>query len=153
MYALWLILTRPASWVRVGVHTLNRLWIRISSLRSSFRTRVSWSVCELPKATLGPVMPFHSTPCRRPPLKRPFQGWPPSARQSRGCFTTPLDTPPNPCLHPPDPFIPLQLMTALVDVALNLNVQLDNTCRQYEAERQKVQWADGKWEKTWISFV
>ena len=31
----------------------------------------------------------------------------------------------------------MKLMTALVDVALNLNVQLDNTCRQYEAERQK----------------
>ena len=31
----------------------------------------------------------------------------------------------------------MKLMTALVDVALNLNIQLDNTCRQYEAERQK----------------
>jgi len=31
----------------------------------------------------------------------------------------------------------MKLMTALVDVALNLNVQLDNTCRQYESERAK----------------
>ena len=31
----------------------------------------------------------------------------------------------------------MKLMTALVDVAINLNIQLDNTCRQYEAERQK----------------
>lgn len=31
----------------------------------------------------------------------------------------------------------MKLMTALVDVALNLSINLDNTQRQYEAERQK----------------
>ena len=30
-------------------------------------------------------------------------------------------------------------MTALVDVALNLSINLDNTQRQYESERQKNQ--------------
>lgn len=33
----------------------------------------------------------------------------------------------------------MKLMTALVDVALNLSINLDNTQRQYEAERQKNQ--------------
>ncbi|KAL5005539.1 hypothetical protein ScPMuIL_018995 [Solemya velum] len=33
----------------------------------------------------------------------------------------------------------MKLMTALVDVALNLSINLDNTQRQYEAERQKTQ--------------
>ncbi|XP_076097858.1 cohesin subunit SA-2-like isoform X2 [Mytilus galloprovincialis] len=33
----------------------------------------------------------------------------------------------------------MKLMTALVDVALNLSINLDNTQRQYEAERQKQQ--------------
>lgn len=31
----------------------------------------------------------------------------------------------------------MKLMTALVDVALNLSINLDNTQRQYETERQK----------------
>ena len=31
----------------------------------------------------------------------------------------------------------MKLMTALVDVALNLSINLDHTQRQYEAERQK----------------
>jgi len=31
----------------------------------------------------------------------------------------------------------MKLMTALVDVALTVSVNLDNTTRQYEAERQK----------------
>lgn len=35
--------------------------------------------------------------------------------------------------------IAMKLMTALVDVALNLSINLDNTQRQYEAERQKQQ--------------
>ena len=33
----------------------------------------------------------------------------------------------------------MKLMTALVDVALNLSINLDNTQRQYEAERAKNQ--------------
>ena len=33
----------------------------------------------------------------------------------------------------------MKLMTALVDVALNLSINFDNTQRQYEAERQKTQ--------------
>lgn len=33
----------------------------------------------------------------------------------------------------------MKLMTALVDVALNLSINLDNTQRQYESERQKNQ--------------
>ena len=33
----------------------------------------------------------------------------------------------------------MKLMTALVDVALNLSINLDNTQRQYESERQKQQ--------------
>ena len=33
----------------------------------------------------------------------------------------------------------MKLMTALVDVALNLSINLDNTQRQYEAERGKQQ--------------
>jgi cohesin complex subunit SA-1/2 len=33
----------------------------------------------------------------------------------------------------------MKLMTAIVDVALNLSINLDNTQRQYEAERQKQQ--------------
>lgn len=33
--------------------------------------------------------------------------------------------------------IAMKLMTALVDVALNLSINLDHTQRQYEAERQK----------------
>lgn len=32
----------------------------------------------------------------------------------------------------------MKLMTALVDVALTVSVNLDNTQRQYESERQKV---------------
>ena len=36
-------------------------------------------------------------------------------------------------------FLAMKLMTALVDVALNLSINLDNTQRQYEAERQKNQ--------------
>lgn len=35
--------------------------------------------------------------------------------------------------------VAMKLMTALVDVALNLSINLDNTQRQYEAERQKQQ--------------
>ena len=31
----------------------------------------------------------------------------------------------------------MKLMTALVDVALNLSINLDNTQRQYDSERQK----------------
>ena len=31
----------------------------------------------------------------------------------------------------------MKLMTALVDVALNLSINLDNTQRQYESERAK----------------
>jgi hypothetical protein len=31
---------------------------------------------ELPKVSLGPAMPYISTPCRRPPLKRSY-----------GCFS------------------------------------------------------------------
>jgi hypothetical protein len=31
----------------------------------------------------------------------------------------------------------MKLMTALVDVALNLSINLDNTQRQYESERMK----------------
>ena len=31
----------------------------------------------------------------------------------------------------------MKLMTALVDVALNLSINLDHTQRQYESERQK----------------
>ena len=31
----------------------------------------------------------------------------------------------------------MKLMTALVDVALNLSINLDHTQRQYDAERQK----------------
>ena len=33
----------------------------------------------------------------------------------------------------------MKLMTALVDVALNLSINLDNTQRQYESERAKQQ--------------
>lgn len=36
-------------------------------------------------------------------------------------------------------FAAMKLMTALVDVALNLSINLDNTQRQYESERQKQQ--------------
>lgn len=32
----------------------------------------------------------------------------------------------------------MKLMTALVNVALNLSINMDNTQRQYEAERNKV---------------
>jgi len=35
------------------------------------------------------------------------------------------------------PFSAMKLMTALVDVALVVSINLDNTQRQYEAERQK----------------
>ena len=31
----------------------------------------------------------------------------------------------------------MKLMTALVDVALNVSINLDNTQRQYDAEQQK----------------
>ena len=34
-------------------------------------------------------------------------------------------------------FTAMKLMTALVDVALNLSINLDHTQRQYDAERQK----------------
>jgi hypothetical protein len=52
--------------------------------------RISRGIHELPKVLLGPVILNHSTPCGRPPLKKPF-----------GCFrdgglqlsSTPLDTP------------------------------------------------------------
>lgn len=33
----------------------------------------------------------------------------------------------------------MKMMTALVDVALNVSINRDNTQRQYEAERSKVQ--------------
>lgn len=32
----------------------------------------------------------------------------------------------------------MKLMTALVNVALNLSINMDNTQRQYEAERNKI---------------
>lgn len=35
-------------------------------------------------------------------------------------------------------FIAMKLMTALVNVALNLSIHQDNTQRQYEAERNKM---------------
>lgn len=35
-------------------------------------------------------------------------------------------------------FIAMKLMTALVNVALNLSINMDNTQRQYEAERNKI---------------
>ena len=47
----------------------------------------------------------------------------------------------------------MKLMTALVDVALNLNVQLDNTCRQYEAERQKANKRGGESRSVWVFVV
>lgn len=34
--------------------------------------------------------------------------------------------------------IAMKLMTALVNVALNLSINMDNTQRQYEAERNKM---------------
>lgn len=34
--------------------------------------------------------------------------------------------------------IAMKLMTALVNVALNLSINMDNTQRQYEAERNKI---------------
>lgn len=34
-------------------------------------------------------------------------------------------------------FTAMKLMTALVNVALNLSINMDNTQRQYEAERNK----------------
>ena len=42
----------------------------------------------------------------------------------------------------------MKLMTALVNVALNLSINMDNTQRQYEAERNKVvgKRANGKLE-------
>ncbi len=35
-------------------------------------------------------------------------------------------------------FIAMKLMTALVNVALNLSINMDNTQRQYETERNKI---------------
>lgn len=35
-------------------------------------------------------------------------------------------------------FAAMKLMTALVNVALNLSINMDNTQRQYEAERNKI---------------
>lgn len=35
-------------------------------------------------------------------------------------------------------FVAMKLMTALVNVALNLSINMDNTQRQYEAERNKI---------------
>lgn len=35
-------------------------------------------------------------------------------------------------------FLAMKLMTALVNVALNLSIHQDNTQRQYEAERNKM---------------
>ena len=35
-------------------------------------------------------------------------------------------------------FVAMKLMTALVNVALNLSIHQDNTQRQYEAERNKI---------------
>lgn len=35
-------------------------------------------------------------------------------------------------------FTAMKLMTALVNVALNLSINMDNTQRQYEAERNKI---------------
>jgi hypothetical protein len=46
-----------------------------------------------PNVSLGLIMPYPSTPCRQPPLKRPyspvtalplFHGWPPAGRASCG---------------------------------------------------------------------
>lgn len=35
-------------------------------------------------------------------------------------------------------FVAMKLMTALVNVALNLSINMDNTQRQYETERNKI---------------
>jgi hypothetical protein len=35
--------------------------------------RISWGIHGLPKVSLMPAMPYHSTPCDREPLKRPYR--------------------------------------------------------------------------------
>lgn len=42
------------------------------------------------------------------------------------------------CICSLSPLSAMKLMTALVNVALNLSINMDNTQRQYEAERNKV---------------
>jgi hypothetical protein len=39
---------------------------------ASVQGRISRGIQRLPKILLKPAMPYHSTPCERPPLKRPY---------------------------------------------------------------------------------
>jgi hypothetical protein len=67
------------------------------------QTCISWGIYRLPEVSLGPPISYHSTTCRRPPLKRPFshfrggslQGpWPaPAAVLDTPCHTGFLSTP------------------------------------------------------------
>jgi hypothetical protein len=51
--------------------------------------RISWGMHELLKASLGPTIPYHSMPCGRQPLKRPYGHIRGSQGQvKRGCLNS-----------------------------------------------------------------
>jgi hypothetical protein len=54
------------------------------------QVRMAWGINGLPKVSLEPTMPYHSTPCGRPALKLPFLFW---AHLGRHTTPYPLDTP------------------------------------------------------------
>jgi hypothetical protein len=55
--------------------------------------RIPRGIHGFPKVLLGPAMPYCFMPCKQPPLKQPFQEWPPTGKAACDHLITLLDTP------------------------------------------------------------
>jgi Zn-dependent protease with chaperone function len=82
IYWMWLniILHSVICWLYIFICIpMTYLWRKAFSLWAlELQGRFSGGIHELSKVLLKPAMPYHSTPCRRPPLKKRFQGRPPA---------------------------------------------------------------------------
>jgi hypothetical protein len=45
---------------------------KVPDVQSRLQGYISWGIHGIPKVSLGPIMPYYSTPCECPPLKRPY---------------------------------------------------------------------------------
>jgi hypothetical protein len=58
--------------LRIPFHSPQEPRCRPRFAAASIQGRISWGIHGLPKVSLGPAIPYHSTTCGRPTLKRPF---------------------------------------------------------------------------------
>jgi hypothetical protein len=61
-------------------------WIVSICISGSQHERMARGGHGLPKVSVRHVLPNPSTPCGWPPLKRPFQRWPPTGQVACGCL-------------------------------------------------------------------